>query len=189
MWLHNGKTSTLGVEAKGVRRVVIRSGVVLEKDQGVLPSMMLPFRLFIGGPLGSGKQWVSWIHLDDLVQGMIYLLKNRSTSGAYNLTSPEPVTNATFGKTLGKVMHRPYWIPAPGFALKLALGEMSTIGIERSAGDSCAIGCRGFSFSLSRIRGSAKGSPGESLEQSGESDFRLSAQAVGYPLPERSRRP
>jgi uncharacterized protein (TIGR01777 family) len=119
----------LPVDGMGVRRVVLRSGVVLDRHSGVLPSMMLPFHLFIGGPLGSGKQWVSWIHLADQVQGMIFVLKNQ-VQGAFNLTSPEPVTNATFGKTLGKVMHRPYWIPAPGFVLKLVLGELSTLILE-----------------------------------------------------------
>jgi len=124
------ENATQPVEEMGVRRVVLRSGVVLERHSGVLPRMMLPFRLFIGGPLGTGRQWVSWIHLDDQVRGLLFALNNQAARGVYNLTSPEPVTNADFGKALGRVMHRPYWIPAPGFALKLALGEMSTLVLD-----------------------------------------------------------
>ncbi len=133
------------VDAMGVRRVVLRSGVVLDPHSGVLPSMMLPFRLMIGGPLGSGKQWVSWIHRTDQVQGMIFVLKNQ-LRGAFNLTSPQPVTNATFGKTLGKVMHRPYWIPAPGFVLKLALGELSTLILEGQRVIPARLLAEGFTF-------------------------------------------
>ncbi len=122
--------ATLPVEAMGVRRVVARTGVVLSASTGVLPRMMLPFRLFIGGPLGSGRQWVSWIHQADLVRGVRFLLENESASGVVNLTSPQPLSNADFGKTLGRVMRRPYWIPAPGFVLRLALGEMSMLVLE-----------------------------------------------------------
>jgi uncharacterized protein (TIGR01777 family) len=140
------ENTTLGVQAMGVRRVIVRSGVVLEKNHGMLPKMMLPFRLFIGGPLGSGKQWISWIHLDDLIQGMVYVLKDRSARGVYNLTSPEPMTNAAFCKILGKVMHRPYWIPAPGFVLKLALGEMSTLVLSGQRVIPARLAAEGFRF-------------------------------------------
>ncbi|HMN61703.1 MAG TPA: TIGR01777 family oxidoreductase [Anaerolinea sp.] len=140
------ENATRPVEDMGVRRVVLRSGVVLEKDSGVLPRMMLPFNLFVGGPLGTGRQWVSWIHLADQVRGLVFALKNQSARGVYNLTSPEPVTNADFGKALGRVMRRPYWIPAPGFALKLALGEMSTLVLDGQRVIPQRIQAEGFEF-------------------------------------------
>lgn len=124
------EAATQPVEELGIRRVVARTGVVLTREGGVLPLMMLPFRLFIGGPLGSGKQWISWVHIDDMVQGVVFLLENQSYSGIFNLTSPNPLTNADFGKALGRVMRRPYWIPAPGFALRIVLGEMSTLVLD-----------------------------------------------------------
>lgn len=140
------ENATRPVEDMDVRRVVLRSGVVLEKHSGVLPRMMLPFKLFVGGPLGTGRQWVSWIHLADQVRGLVFALKNQSARGVYNLTSPEPVTNADFGKALGRVMHRPYWIPAPGFALKLALGEMSTLVLDGQRVIPQRIQAEGFEF-------------------------------------------
>jgi uncharacterized protein len=122
--------STRAVEEFGVRRVVTRSGVVLTKGEGILTRFQLPFHLFVGGPLGSGRQYVSWIHVLDQVRAMRFLLEAANLSGVFNLTAPQPVTNAEFGQTLGRVMKRPYWMPTPGFALKLALGEMSTLVLE-----------------------------------------------------------
>jgi uncharacterized protein (TIGR01777 family) len=122
--------STLAVEKMGVRRVVARCGVVLTLKTGVLPPMMLPFKLMIGGPLGSGKQWLSWIHLADWVRGVRFLMDNDQAAGIFNLTSPQPLPNTEIGKTLGRVMRRPYWIPAPSFALRLVLGEMSMLVLE-----------------------------------------------------------
>jgi uncharacterized protein (TIGR01777 family) len=122
--------STEKVESLGVRRLVTRTGLVLAKKGGVLPSMELPFKLFGGGPIGSGRQVYSWIHSDDLVQSMVLLLENPKAHGAINLTSPNPVTNAEFGKTIARVLGRPYWFPLPAFAMKLVLGEMSTLILD-----------------------------------------------------------
>ncbi|NTV36690.1 MAG: TIGR01777 family protein [Anaerolineaceae bacterium] len=118
------------VELLGVRHIVIRSGVVLAAEGGALSRMLLPFRFFVGGPLGSGKQWLSWIHLEDEVRAIVFLLKQDTLSGVFNLTSPKPVTNAGFGKTLASILHTPYWLPVPAFALKLLLGEMSTMVLD-----------------------------------------------------------
>lgn len=114
----------------GVRRVVIRTGIVLSKAGGALPRMILPFKFFAGGPYGSGHQYVSWIHLDDEIAAIRFLLEHPETSGVYNLTSPNPNTNADFGRTLAKVMKRPYYLPVPGFALKAAFGEVSTVVLD-----------------------------------------------------------
>jgi hypothetical protein len=92
--------------------------------------MMLPFKLFAGGPFGSGRQYLSWIHLDDEVAAIRYLIEHPETSGAYNLTSPTPGTNADFGRTLSKVMSRPYYLPVPGFALKAAFGDVTTVVLD-----------------------------------------------------------
>jgi uncharacterized protein (TIGR01777 family) len=122
--------STAPVEAMGVRHVVTRNGVVLDPHTGILPTLMLPFRLFVGGPLGSGKQWLSWIHLADEVAGIRFLIEHGSASGPFNLTSPNPLTNAGFARTLGRVMGRPSFFQVPAFALKLTLGEVSDAVLE-----------------------------------------------------------
>ncbi len=114
----------------GVRRVVIRTGVVLSTDEGALQRMMLPFRLFAGGPLGNGRQGLPWIHIADEVASIHFLLENENAHGVFNLSAPEPLSNTDFGRVLGKVMRRPYWLPVPAFALHLLLGEMSTLVLE-----------------------------------------------------------
>jgi uncharacterized protein (TIGR01777 family) len=139
--------STKGVEELGMRRLVIRTGLVLAPKAGVLPRLELPFRFFAGGPVGSGRQVYSWIHINDVVKGIAALMQNPGASGAYNFTSPEPATNREFARTLGKVMHRPDWLPVPGAALKLTLGEMSTLVLDGQ----CVIPARlqkeaGFTF-------------------------------------------
>ena len=113
------------IESLGVRVIRLRTGIVLGKGGGALAKMAPPFKLFVGGPLGSGKQWMSWIHLDDEVGLMIHLIESAAASGAINATAPNPETMKEFCRTLGKVMHRPSWLGAPAVALRLALGEMA----------------------------------------------------------------
>ncbi len=124
------ESSTAGIEAMGIRRVVIRTGLALSAHAGVLPKMMLPFRLFVGGPLGDGSQGFSWIHIADLASTYRFLIEHPEARGAYNATAPKPVTNAALGRALGAVMHRPYWIPAPAFAMRLVLGELSQLLLQ-----------------------------------------------------------
>jgi uncharacterized protein (TIGR01777 family) len=124
------ESSTQPVDEMGIRRVVVRTGLVKTASGGMLPRLLLPFRLFVGGPLGSGRQWWPWIHWRDEVDAMVFLLKNPAAQGAYNLTTPEPVRMSEFGKTLGKVIQRPYWFPTPAFGLKMLLGEMSKVVLE-----------------------------------------------------------
>ena len=121
------EASSAPVEAMGVRRVITRNGMVLSSHGGALPLILLPFRLFVGGPLGSGKQVYSWIHIMDVANGIRFLVHNENAAGAYNLTSPYPVTDAEFGKTVSKVMKRPYYFPIPGFAMQLAFGEVAAL--------------------------------------------------------------
>lgn len=119
------EASTEAVEAMGVRRVVVRTGVVLDAEGGALEKFLTPFRMYLGGPMGSGRQWMSWIHRRDEVGGIVQCIERDSCGGAYNFTAPTAVTNRDFCKILGRVMHRPCWLPAPGPALKLLLGEMA----------------------------------------------------------------
>jgi uncharacterized protein len=125
------ENSTAPLDDLGVRRLVIRTGVVLAAESGsALARLALPVRLFAGGPLGSGRQWLSWIHWQDEIEAIIFLLEHPQAQGAYNLTAPVPLQQRDFSRELAAVMHRPYWVPAPGFALRLALGEMSTLVLD-----------------------------------------------------------
>ena len=109
----------------GIRVVTPRIGVVLAKNGGALPKMAMPFRLGVGGRVGSGRQWISWITLDDLVRLLIYAIGNASLRGPVNAVAPQAVTNAEFSRTLARVLHRPALFPAPAFALRLVMGEMA----------------------------------------------------------------
>jgi len=112
-------------EGYGVRVVRLRTGIVLGKNGGALAKMVPPFKFFVGGPLGSGTQWMSWIHLDDEIGLIVFLVNHPTASGPVNATAPSPVTMKEFCKTLGQVLHRPSWAPVPAFALRLLLGEMA----------------------------------------------------------------
>ena len=98
--------------------------MILAKNGGALPRIALPFRLGAGGPIGSGRQWMSWIALEDVTGIVAYVLSNGTMTGPFNVVAPQPVRNADFGKALGRVLHRPAIFPTPGFVLRLALGEM-----------------------------------------------------------------
>ena len=124
------EASTQEVEQMGVRRAVIRTSLVFAPVGGILPVMLLPFRLFIGGRLGTGRQMVSWIHIQDMVDAITFLLGNPVARGVFNMSSPNPVSNAEFGRIAGRVLRRPYWFPVPGFALKLLLGEKGTLVLD-----------------------------------------------------------
>lgn len=112
-------------ESLGIRVVLIRTGIVLEKGGGALAKMLFPFQIFAGGPLGSGRQWFPWIHRDDEIGLILFSLQNHAIQGAVNATAPNPLTMKDFCSTLGKVMHRPSWAPVPGFMLHILLGEMA----------------------------------------------------------------
>jgi len=109
------------------RVVLLRTGIVLGKDGGALPRMALPFRFFAGGPLGSGRQYMSWIHRDDWTAMVSWALTVEGLSGPLNVTAPHPVTNLEFARTLGRVLRRPAFLPAPAFALRAVLGEMADV--------------------------------------------------------------
>lgn len=115
------------VESVGVRSVQVRTGLVLSKDDGALKQMLPPFKFFIGGPLGNGKQWSSWLHIDDIVGIYLYSLDNSQIKGAVNAASPNPVKMEKFANILGKVLHRPSLFSVPKFALRLMVGEAADV--------------------------------------------------------------
>ena len=121
---------TKSVEEVGVRHVVCRTSVVLAKDAVLLWLMALPVYLFVGGPFGSGKQALPWIHIDDQIGAIRFLMENPNANGPYNLIAPQTTTNAEFMRTLAKVLRRPYWFRYPAFLMRLALGEMSVLITE-----------------------------------------------------------
>ena len=122
--------STAIVEEMGVRRVIVRTGVVLDKEGGALPRMALPFKMFAGGPLGDGKQTLSWIHMNDEIRAIQFLINQTDAQGAYNLTAPNPVTNKVFAGILGRAMGRPSFILTPKFVFNLLFGEVATVVVD-----------------------------------------------------------
>ncbi len=115
------------IESQKIRLLILRTGVVLSPEEGALQQMLTPFKLFAGGHLGSGKQVMSWIHLQDMIEGIYYLIKKESASGIFNFSAPNPETNYNFSKTLGKVLSRPSIFPVPEFILKTMFGESSEV--------------------------------------------------------------
>jgi len=111
------------------RVVIFRTGIVLSREGGALQKMIPPFTFFVGGPIGSGQQVMSWIHLSDWVSMVVWLVEHPAANGTYNLTAPNPVTNAEFSKALGSALSRPSWLPVPGFALKILIGEMAGVAL------------------------------------------------------------
>lgn len=124
------EASTAEVEAMGVRRVILRTGIVLSMQGGALPKLTLPFQFFAGGPLGDGSQWMPWIHIDDQVHAMRHLMEDKEAAGPYNIVAPAPVPNRQMAQKVGIVMGKPTILPAPSFALKLVLGEMSAVVLD-----------------------------------------------------------
>jgi uncharacterized protein (TIGR01777 family) len=112
-------------EAYRVRVVLVRTGIVLGKGKGALAKMVPPFKFFAGGPLGSGNQWMPWIHIEDQLGLLLFLLDNETARGPFNATAPNPVTMTEFGKTLGDVLNRPSWATVPAAVLTLLVGEMA----------------------------------------------------------------
>jgi uncharacterized protein (TIGR01777 family) len=120
-WEH----AALQIGAAGPRVVVLRCGVVLGKGGGALRKMLLPFKLFVGGPLGTGRQWFPWVHRDDLVDIILFVIGRTDARGPVNVVAPEAVTMRTFCAALGAALHRPSWAPVPGLVLRAVLGEMA----------------------------------------------------------------
>lgn len=117
-------------QIQDTRLVKIRIGLVLGNDGGAFPPMTLPYKLGFGGKVGSGRQWLSWIHIEDMVRLIDYCIQHPQISGPVNATAPHPVTSSQFGKALAHSLHRPNWFPVPAFMLKLIFGEMSALLLQ-----------------------------------------------------------
>ena len=139
------------VEDAGVRRVSIRTGIVLDKNEGALAQMLTPFKFFVGGPIGSGKQWMSWIHIDDIANLYLFAIDNKDVQGVLNGTAPNPVRMNEFAKTLGKVMNRPSFFNVPKFVLKIVLGEGAGSVLRGSKIIPAKTKEAGFSFKFSEL--------------------------------------
>lgn len=140
------EASSRSVEDYGVRRAVIRTGLVLSQKGGVLPRLLLPIRFFVGGPLGSGKQYYSWIHLQDEIRAIRFLIENETVGGAFNLTAPNPLPNAEFMRTVAQAFGRPSWLPVPEFAMRLLIGDMATVIVDGQRTVPAHLEQAGFSF-------------------------------------------
>jgi uncharacterized protein len=130
----------------GLRVATTRTGVVLSSQGGALEKMLPPFKLGVGGPVAGGKQYVPWVHLDDVVGAILRCLDDESASGPINVTAPNPVTNAVLSKTLGRVLHRPAVLPVPGLALKALYGEMATIVLTGQRAIPARLGELGYEY-------------------------------------------
>lgn len=124
-WEHTAREA----ENLGIRTIYARFGIILGQE-GSLPLMTLPVKLFIGGKIGSGEQWLSWIHIQDVVNLLIFCITNSQVEGPINMTAPHPIRNKDFIKTLTKGFNRPYWLPTPTLLLRIGLGEMSQLITE-----------------------------------------------------------
>jgi uncharacterized protein (TIGR01777 family) len=140
------EASTAAVADFGARQIILRTGVVLDRDEGALPRMALPTRFFVGGPLGSGRQYLPWIHHADTAAAIRYLLELDGAQGPYNLTAPEPLTNREFSRALGQALGRPSWLPVPAFALRLLFGEMATVILDGQRAVPARLSASGFTF-------------------------------------------
>ena len=140
------EAEALRADRLGTRVVLLRTGMVLEQGGGALPRILLPFQLFAGGPVLPGTQWVSWIHRADLLSLIQWAIATPTVSGPVNAVAPEAVTMKTFCATVGKVLHRPSWLPVPGFALHLALGEVGTLMTTGQRVDPAKARAGGYTF-------------------------------------------
>lgn len=139
-------------EDYGLRVACGRFGIILGKDEGALPLMALPYKLFGGGTVGSGKQWLSWIHVKDTARALIFALDNDQLSGAFNVAAPQPKQMKEFGKEIAHALHRPHWIPVPSFALKTALGDKSQLVLEGQRVLPTVLEKHGFQFKFPNLR-------------------------------------
>ena len=139
------------VSSFGAREVRMRLGVVLGDGGGSLEKMLLPFKMFVGGPVGDGRQWFSWVHLADVVGAIVWALDHPTLHGAVNVTAPEPVRFRDFAEALGRRLRRPSWLPVPAFALRLAMGQMAEVVVTGQRAVPAALIADGYSFKYSRI--------------------------------------
>ena len=143
-------------EKYGTRVACGRFGIILGKNEGALPLMALPYKMGVGGKVGTGNQWVSWVHVSDVAKAILYAIDNDDFSGPFNVTSPDPKQMNDFGKILGEILNRPHWIPVPSFALKLVLGDKSQLVLEGQRVMPDKLLTHGFKFSYPDLQHALK---------------------------------
>jgi uncharacterized protein len=144
------------VKASSTRLAILRTGIVLGPGGGVLARMMFPFQLFAGGPLGSGNQWVSWVHREDLINLILKALTDPSMAGVFNATAPNPVRMSELCQILGQIINRPSWLPVPDFALALLLGEAAQVVLEGQQVQPQNTLSKGFEFQYPTLQAALK---------------------------------
>lgn len=150
------EAEALRAQSLGARTVIVRIGVVLGENGGALEQLLRAFRLYAGGPVGSGRQWMSWIHREDLLAALLFLLDGQELGGAFNAVAPEPRTNRDFSSSLGRVIQRPSWLPVPPLALRAALGEVATTVLASQRVVPAALLRAGFVFSHPHLDGALR---------------------------------
>jgi len=150
------ETAASSAQELGVRVVLLRSGIVLDKSGGALKRMLLPFRLFVGGPLGSGDQWLPWIHKEDEARAILFVLEKTSVLGPVNLVSPEPATMRDFARAIGKALRRPSFFNVPAFVLRAAFGEMADMLLTGQKVIPQKLVREGFEFRFPTLSGALK---------------------------------
>lgn len=150
------EAEALKARDKGVRVVLTRFGVVLGGDGGALDQMTMPFRFFVGGPLGSGRQWFSWIHIEDLCRAALFVISHDEIQGPVNFTAPYPVTNRDLAKAIGKTLNRPSFMPAPSFMISLVLGEFGSVILNGQRVVPKVLQSNGFRFDFADVESALK---------------------------------
>ena len=150
------EASTASVQTMGVRHVIARTGIVLSMEGGAFPRILLPFKLFAGGPYGNGRQWFPWIHIDDEIRALRFFIENESTSGAYNLSAENPVRNKELAQTIGKVMKRPAFMPVPGFVFRTLFGESAAVVLDGWQVYPDHLIAEGFTFQYSEVESAVR---------------------------------
>lgn len=144
--------TALRAEGLGIRVVLVRTGLVLSAEGGFLSRLLLPFKLGLGGPIGNGRQWMPWVHIKDQIALIDFLLHRAEARGPYNACAPKPVRNREFAKTLGAVLHRPAFMPMPALALKVGLGELSSLLLGGQKALPARLLEAGFTFQFTDLR-------------------------------------
>lgn len=146
----------LRAKNKAARVIITRFGIVLGKNGGALGMMIPLFKYFIGGPLGSGRQWFSWIHIQDLAAAFLFLIEKNDLSGSFNFCSPNPVKNKELARAIGEILHRPLFFPAPGFVIKILLGEFGSVLLKGQRVVPEKLLANGFHFNYPEIKNALK---------------------------------
>lgn len=143
---HDWEKEALKAEQYGIRTVVLRTGLVMAQDSEAIKKLLMPVKMFVGGPLGSGRQYVSWIHIDDLVGLYYFAAENKKVNGIYNAAAPHPVTNAEFIKNAAKLLKRPAYMMTPAIMIKAVIGEMSAVVLDGRKASANKIIDAGYKF-------------------------------------------